>query len=159
MLTASSIASSPTALIETHFGGLKDHRASHQIEHKLIDMIIITICATISGADDWKAIAEYGVAKYDLLKTFLELPNGIPSHDTFNRLFSRLKPEELQRCFIGWTQAVHQVTEGELLNIDGKNLRGAVITRKFPKFDLYGKCLVSITSPSTRSKKSRLEIQ
>jgi predicted transposase YbfD/YdcC len=125
MLTASSIASSPTALIETHFGGLKDHRASHQIEHKLIDMIIITICATISGADDWKAIAEYGVAKYDLLKTFLELPNGIPSHDTFNRLFSRLKPEELQRCFIGWTQAVHQVTEGELLNIDGKNLRGA----------------------------------
>jgi predicted transposase YbfD/YdcC len=125
MLTASEIASSPTALIETHFGVLRDHRAPHRIEHKLIDMIIITICATICGADDWKAIAEYGITKYDLLKTFLELPNGIPSHDTFNRLFSRLKPEELQRCFIGWTQAVHQVTQGELVNIDGKNLRGA----------------------------------
>ena len=125
MIAASEISSSPTSLIETHFGVLKDRRASHRIEHKLIDIIIITICATICGADDWKAIAEYGRTKHDWLKTFLELPNGIPSHDTFNRLFSRLKPEELQRCFIGWMQAVHQVTEGELLNIDGKNLRGA----------------------------------
>jgi hypothetical protein len=125
MLATTEIVSSPTALIETHFGGLKDHRAVNRIEHKLIDIIIITICATICGADDWKAIAEYGQTKHDWLKTFLELPNGIPSHDTFNRLFSRLKPEELQRCFIGWMQAVHQVTEGELLNIDGKNLRGA----------------------------------
>jgi predicted transposase YbfD/YdcC len=125
MIAASEISSSPTSLIETHFGVLKDHRASHRIEHKLIDIIIVTICATICGADDWKAIAEYGRTKYNWLKTFLELPNGIPSHDTFNRLFSRLKPEELQRCFIGWMQAVHQVTEGELLNIDGKNLRGA----------------------------------
>jgi DDE_Tnp_1-associated len=63
MLAATEIASSPTALIETHFGGLTDRRAVNQIEHKLIDLIIITICATISGADDWKAIAEYGVLK------------------------------------------------------------------------------------------------
>jgi predicted transposase YbfD/YdcC len=125
MLTPLEIASSPTALIETHFGVLQDYRAVNQIEHKLIDMIIITICATICGADDWKAIAEYGKTKHDWLKTFLELPNGIPSDDTFNRLFSRLKPEELQKCFMGWMQAVHQVTDGELLNIDGKNLRGA----------------------------------
>jgi predicted transposase YbfD/YdcC len=125
MYSADAPASSPTALIETHFGVLKDYRAVNRIEHKLIDLIIITICATICGADDWKAIAEYGRTKHDWLKTFLELPNGIPSHDTFNRLFSRLKPEELQRCFMGWMQAVHQVSDGELLNIDGKNLRGA----------------------------------
>jgi predicted transposase YbfD/YdcC len=125
MLTAAEIASSPTALIETHFGVIQDYRAVNQIEHKLIDMIIITICATICGADDWVAIAEYGRTKHDWLKTFLELPNGIPSDDTFNRLFSRLKPEELQKCFMGWMQAVHQVTDGELLNIDGKNLKGA----------------------------------
>jgi predicted transposase YbfD/YdcC len=118
-------ATSPAALIETHFGELKDPRAAHSIEHKLIDILIITICATICGANDWEAIAQYGRTKQDWLKTWLELPNGIPSPDTFNRIFARLKPEELQRCFIGWMQAVQTVTEGELLNIDGKTLRGA----------------------------------
>jgi predicted transposase YbfD/YdcC len=118
-------AASPTALIETHFGALKDPRASHSIEHKLIDILIITICATICGANDWEAIAEYGQTKQDWLKTWLELPNGIPSPDTFNRVLARIKPAQLQQCFMGWMEAVHQVTEGELLNIDGKTLRGA----------------------------------
>lgn len=116
---------SPTALIETHFGNLRDPRAAHSIDHKLIDILIITICATISGADNFAEIAEYGRAKEEWLKTFLELKNGIPSVDTFERIFARLKPEELQRCFIGWMEAVHRVTEGELINIDGKALRGA----------------------------------
>ena len=116
---------SPTALLETHFGTLPDPRAAHSIDHKLIDIIVITICGTICGGDDWEAIAEYGRTKQDWLKTFLELPNGIPSPDTFSRLFARLKPEELQKSFIGWMEAVHQVTEGELVNIDGKTLRGA----------------------------------
>ena len=115
-----STATSPAALIKTHFGELKDPRAAHSIEHKLIDILIITICATICGA-----IAQYGRTKQDWLKTWLELPNGIPSADTFNRVFARLKPEELQKCFIGWMQAVQTVTEGELVNIDGKTLRGA----------------------------------
>ena len=123
---------SPTALIETHFGGIKDPRAAHSIawrvtrnaiEHKLIDILIITICATICGANDRSAITQYGRAKQEWLKTWLELPNGIPSPDTFNRVFARLKPEELQKCFVGWRQAVQTVTEGELLNIDGKTLR------------------------------------
>lgn len=86
----------------------------------LIDIIVITICATICGANNWEAVAAYGIAKYEWLKTFLALPNGIPSHDTFIRLFARLKSEELQSCFISWMQAVHQVTNGELLNVDGK---------------------------------------
>jgi len=117
--------SSPTALIETHFSNLKDPRAQHSIDHLLLDIITITLCATICGANDWEAIAEYGRTKYEWLKTLIALPNGIPSHDTFARLFARLNPEELQCCFISWMEAVHQVTNGELLNVDGKTLRGA----------------------------------
>lgn len=119
------MSSSPTALIEMHFSSLKDPRAIHSIDHKLLDILIITICATISGAGNFVEIAEYGRAKEEWLKTFLELKNGIPSVDTFERVFARLKPEELQKCFIGWMEAVHQVSEGELVNIDGKTLRGA----------------------------------
>jgi predicted transposase YbfD/YdcC len=117
--------SSPTALIESHFSKLKDPRAVHNIDHLLIDIIVITLCATICGANDWEAVAEYGRIKYEWLKKFLALPNGIPSHDTFSRLFARLNPEELQSCFMQWMQSVHQVTQGELLNVDGKTLRGA----------------------------------
>ena len=118
-------ATSPTALIEEHFGALKDPRSPYRIEHKLIDIVIITICATICGANDWEAIAEYGQTKQDWLKTWLELPNGIPSPDTFSRVFARINPGQLQKCFVGWMEAVAQVTTGELLNIDGKTLRGA----------------------------------
>jgi predicted transposase YbfD/YdcC len=117
--------SSPTALIETHFSQLREPRAKHLIQHLLLDIIVITLCATICGANDWKAVAEYGRTKEEWLKKFLALPNGIPSHDTFARLFARLNPEELQLCFRQWMQAVHQVTNGELLNVDGKTLRGA----------------------------------
>jgi predicted transposase YbfD/YdcC len=120
-----TIATSPAALIETHFGELKDPRAAHSIEHKLIDILMLTICATICGANDWEAIAEYGQTKQEWLKTWLELPNGIPSPDTFSRVLARINPTELQKCFMGWIAAVAQVTEGELLNIDGKTLRGA----------------------------------
>jgi hypothetical protein len=122
-------AASPTALIETHFGKLKDPRAVYRIEHKLIDILIITICATICGANDWEAIAEYGRTKQDWLKTWLELPNGIPSPDTFSRVLARIKPAQLQKCFMGWMSAVTEVTKGELLNIDGKTLRGAKSAR------------------------------
>ena len=117
--------SSPTALIEKHFSSLRDPRAQHSIDHLLLDIIVITLCATICGANDWEAVAEYGRTKSEWLQTFLTLPNGIPSHDTFARLFARLNPEELQCCFMSWMQAVHQVTNGELLNVDGKTLRGA----------------------------------
>lgn len=91
----------------------------------MIDIIVINICATICGANNWEAVAAYGITKYEWLKTFLALPNGIPSHDTLIRLFARLKSEELQSCFISWMQAVHQVTNGELLNVDRKTLRRA----------------------------------
>lgn len=118
-------SASPAAFIETHFGSLKDPRSPYRIEHKLIDILIITICATICGANDWEAVAEYGRTKQEWLKTWLELPNGIPSPDTFSRVCAKIKPAELQKCFMGWMSAVAKVTEGELLNIDGKTLRGA----------------------------------
>jgi predicted transposase YbfD/YdcC len=116
---------SPVKLIETHFGSLRDPRAEHSILHKLMDILIITICAVICGADNFVEIVEYGREKKEWLKTFLELANGIPSVDTFERLFERLKPEALQICFISWMEAVHESTDGELINIDGKTLRGA----------------------------------
>jgi len=115
----------PIGLIETHFGNLRDPRAMHSILHKLVDILIITICAVICGADNFVEIAEYGKEKEEWLKTFLELANGIPSVDTFERLFARVKPEALQTCFISWMEAVHECTDGEFINVDGKTLRAA----------------------------------
>ena len=98
-----SVTSSPIALIETHLRNLRDPRAEHSILHKLINILIITICAKLSGSDNFVAIAEYGKEKEEWLKTFLELANGIPSVNIFERLFARLKPEELQKFFVdGW---------------------------------------------------------
>jgi predicted transposase YbfD/YdcC len=116
---------SSVGLIETQFGNLRDPRALHSILHKLLDILVITICAVICGADNFVEIAEYGKEKEEWLKTFLELGNGIPSVDTFERLFARLKPEALQICFISWMEAVHECTDGEFINVDGKTLRGA----------------------------------
>lgn len=111
------------ATIAEHFSSLKDPRIQLKTRHKLIDIIIITICAVICGADDWQEVVDYGKAKKGWLKTFLELPHGIPSHDTFGRVFSLLRPEELERCFISWIHAVFEVTAGQTVAIDGKTLR------------------------------------
>ena len=107
-----------------HFSTLPDPRIHvNKNEHKLIDIIVIAVCAVICGADNWTEIEEYGNAKKDWFATFLELPNGIPSHDTFNRLFSFIRPEEFQRCFSGWIQAAVKATRGQVVAIDGKTLR------------------------------------
>ena len=111
--------------LKEHFSSLDDPRAQHSIEHLLLDIVLITICAVICGADTWVEIENYGIAKQQWLETFLELPNGIPSHDTFARLFARLRPEQLQQCFLSWVQAVFNLTDGQLINLDGKTLRGS----------------------------------
>ena len=105
-----------------YFNTLPDPRIDRQKRHNLGDIIFITIAAVICGADNWEDIEEYGDANYDWLKTVLELANGIPSHDTFNRVFSLLNPQALQQCFINWVQSVAQVTEGRIISIDGKRL-------------------------------------
>ena len=113
----------PKITIADHFSELEDPRIERTKRHKLIDIITITICAVICGADGWADIELYGKCKYKWLKKFLELPNGIPSHDTFARVFSRLNPEQLQQCFLKWVEAISLITFGEIVAIDGKTLR------------------------------------
>ena len=109
--------------IERHFGDLTDPRIDRTKLHKLLDILVIAICAVIAGADNWEDIAEFGQAKIDWFKTFLELPNGIPSHDTFNRVFARLDPQEFRNGFMSWVSAVSEVIGGQVIAIDGKVLR------------------------------------
>jgi len=88
-----------------------------------LDIITIAICAIVCGADGWTGVEKFGNAKLAWFKSFLNLPNGIPSHDTFGRVFARLDPEVFQRCFLNWMQAVYKVTSGEVVAVDGKCLR------------------------------------
>ncbi len=112
----------PTTINE-HFSSVTDPRIKKKTKHKLEDIIVITICAAVCGANDWVAVETYGKAKYDWLKTFLELLNGIPSHDTFGNVFSVLSPNEFEQCFLDWIQSVFIVTTGQVVPIDGKTLR------------------------------------
>jgi len=109
--------------IEQHFGNLTDPRVDRTKLHKLIDILVIALCAIIAGADNWEDIADFGRAKIGWFQTFLELPNGIPSHDTFNRVFARLDPQEFRSGFMGWIRAVSEVIGGQVIAIDGKVLR------------------------------------
>jgi len=117
------MSASISAGIEQHFGEIEDPRIDRTKLHKLVDILVIAICAVIAGADSWEDVEDFGQAREDWLKTFLELPNGIPSHDTFNRLFSRLNPERFQTCFINWIAAVSEVMDAQVIAIDGKVLR------------------------------------
>lgn len=113
----------PKITIADHFAQMEDPRVERTKQHKLIDIITIAICAVICGADTWVDIETYGRAKYEWLKQFLELPNGIPSHDTFSRVFARLNPEQFQKCFLNWIKSISNITSGEVVAIDGKTLR------------------------------------
>jgi predicted transposase YbfD/YdcC len=106
-----------------HFGELTDPRIDRSRLHDLLDIVAIAICAVVAGAESWDDIEEFGNAKHAWLGTFLTLPNGIPSHDTFRRLFERLDPDEFQRCFLRWIEALHEATERQVIAIDGKSLR------------------------------------
>lgn len=118
-----SIENKQSASLLKHFENLEDPRTEYLIEHRLIDIIGITICAVICGANSWVEIEEYGKSKVEWLKGFLALPNGIPSHDTIRRLFAQLDPEQLQSCFLSWIKTIAQLTQGEVIAIDGKSLR------------------------------------
>jgi predicted transposase YbfD/YdcC len=111
------------ATLQEHFAELTDPRVDRGKLHLLLDILVIALCAVICGADTWVEMEAYGKAKYEWLKGFLALPNGIPSHDTFARVLARLKPEEFQRCFLNWMRAVSDLTHGEVVAIDGKTLR------------------------------------
>jgi predicted transposase YbfD/YdcC len=113
------------ASLLSHFAQLNDPRDERGKEHLVLDIVTIAICAVICGAESWTDIEEYGHAKLDWLKTFLALPNGIATHDTFARLFARLEPEQMQQCFVSWITAISDLTQGEVIAIDGKTVRGS----------------------------------
>jgi predicted transposase YbfD/YdcC len=114
---------SHSAALLVHFRELSDPRIERHKEHKLLDVLVIAICAILCGANDWVAVETFGQAKREWFTRFLDLAHGIPSHDTFGRVFAMLSPEALQTCFLRWIQAVAQVTEGQVVAIDGKTLR------------------------------------
>jgi predicted transposase YbfD/YdcC len=115
----------PLAAIEEHFSKVSDPRIDRSKEHKLIDIIAIAICAVICGAEGWVDIELFGKSKLPWLKSFLELPNGIPSHDTFGRVFSRIDAQQFQLAFYEWVWAVNDIIQGQIINLDGKQLRGS----------------------------------
>lgn len=113
----------PTASLVKHFEDLPDPRTGNAKVHILLEILIIAILAVICGADGWSDVELFGKNKKAWLKTFLELPKGIPSHDTFGRVFAKIKPEEFQKRFMKWVRAVEQLTAGQVIAVDGKKLR------------------------------------
>jgi predicted transposase YbfD/YdcC len=113
----------PIASIVKHFEGLSDPRTGNAKAHIFLEILIIAICAVICGANGWSDVELFGKNKKVWLKTFLELPKGIPSHDTFGRVFAKIKPEEFQKRFIEWVQAIEKLTAGQVIAVDGKKLR------------------------------------
>jgi predicted transposase YbfD/YdcC len=114
---------SPASIL-TYFHDLPDpRRETRNKKHRLIDVLVIALCGIIAGCQSAVEIEAYGRAKETWLRTFLELPNGIPSHDTFSRVLQSVDPREFHDCFVRWVRALHEVTRGEIVPIDGKTLR------------------------------------
>jgi predicted transposase YbfD/YdcC len=111
-----------SARFQDHFADLTDPRR-RKVVYPLINIVAIAICAVIAGADDFVSIAEWGRQKRDWLSKILDLSSGIPSHDRFNAVFAALKPAELEKCLVSWITALHELTAGQVVAIDGKTLR------------------------------------
>jgi len=109
--------------LAAHFTRLPDPRVRRTRRHALVDILVITVCAVICGADDWVAIARFGRAKRTWFRQFLALPHGIPSHDTFGRVFAALDPHAFHAAFLAWVASVATLLPGDVIAIDGKTLR------------------------------------
>ena len=106
-----------------HFAELEDPRIERTKLHQLSDILVITVCAVICGADNWVEVEGFGRAREEWLVQLLGLSNGIPSHDTFGRVYAMLDAGQVEACFLSWVQELHQLTKGQLLAIDGKMVR------------------------------------
>jgi hypothetical protein len=117
----------PLLVIQRYFADLPDPRIERAKRHQLVDILTIALCAVLAGADNFVEIEEFGLAREDWFATFLELPNGIPSHDTFGRVFARLDPVAFEARFLAWVQAVLPRTNaplaGQVVAVDGKLAR------------------------------------
>ncbi len=113
----------PKTKLAEHFEPIEDPRIERTKRHLLGDILTIAILAVICGADSWVGMESFGQVKEKWLKRILALPNGIPSHDTFGRVFARLNPEQFQACFLSWVRTLVRLSEGEVVAIDGKTLR------------------------------------
>lgn len=118
-------AESLKASLEERFGSIEEPRINSKTSHKLIDIITIAIMAVLCGAEGWVAVEAYGISKKEWLQQFLELPNGIPSHDTFGRVFALLNPEELEKHFQEWVREIAKQLGLKLVAIDGKGINGS----------------------------------
>ena len=109
-----------SARIEEHFADLPDPRRREGI-YPLVNIVVIALCAVLSGADDFVAIARWAEVKKGWLAKFLDLGAGIPSHDRFNAIFKAIKPAEFEKCLLSWITALHEVTNGQVVALDGQN--------------------------------------
>lgn len=118
------------------FSQIDDPRSDINKLHKLEDILLIGIISVICAADTWKNMETYAKAKEEFLRSFLELPNGIPSDDTFNRVFSSIDSEQFEACFVDWVSRLVNLTDGEVIPIDGKTIRGAKANGKKSPFHM-----------------------
>jgi len=112
--------------LEFHLASLPDPRSSRGQRHLLLDVMIIAVLATLCGVDDWEGVEDFAVDQEDWLRTFLALPSGIPSHDTFNRIFRMLDPAAFTACFLDWTKGIRRKVPGDIVAFDGKTLRASM---------------------------------
>jgi predicted transposase YbfD/YdcC len=116
----------PSLSLIKHFEPLTDPRLDRRKDHDLIDILVIAVCCLMCAGESFNDMEDFGLAKQEWFKTFLGLRNGIPSHDTFNRVFAALDPKEFLQCFLAWTQSVRRAVSQEIVALDGKALRRAV---------------------------------
>lgn len=119
-----------TIKLKTIFGQIPDFRRSHKQLYDLESILVIGIISVICGADSWNEMENYAQSKEEFLRTFLDLPNGIPSHDTFNRVFSNIDSAQFEACFITWVNTLAELQPKEVIAIDGKTIRGAKASGK-----------------------------
>jgi hypothetical protein len=143
--TPDNSAGKPPSLL-THFQSLADPRVNRTKDHELIDILVIAICALLCAAESFNDMEEFGLAKQDWFKTFLKLSNGIPSHDTFNRVFAALDPKQFLDCFLSWTQSVRTAVPQEIVALDGK----ALLRKFYPVFGERALVTLSRVQPGTR---------
>ena len=120
----SIVSQSVRVAIQDHFSELTDPRR-REVIYPLINVVTIAVCAVVCGADDFVAIAAWGRTKQAWLAKFLDLSRGIPSHDRFNAIFAAIKPAEFEKCLLSWVAALHEISDGQIVALDGKQVRAA----------------------------------